>query len=283
MEWPIDEIMHSTVPIGDGPTGRPGRINYQILGNLRVRRDGVDVTPSARKIQVLLAALLLRSGQVVTVDRLISEVWGDDPPRRCLAAVQVYVSQLRKSLGSGGNAASPILTTPSGYLLQLGPWDLDVRVFQHLVTQGRQLARERRYAEALADCDAALRLWRGPVLAGLWHSHRVDSFVTWLEEIRLECLEMQIESRLALGRHRELVSQLYSLVGEHPLREVFHRQLMLALYRSERRADALEVYRRAHRVLDTELGLEPGHALRSLHHAILQSDGSLDAVAVGSR
>lgn len=273
MEWHIDRH----------PAWRSGPVSYQILGDLCVRKDGVDVTPSARKIQVLLAALLIRSGQVVTVDRLTTEIWGDDPPRRCVAAVQVYVSQLRKSLGSGEVGSSPIVTTPSGYVLQLGPQDLDVHVFQHLMQQGRQLMRNQCHEEALADFDSALRLWRGPVLADLWHSPRVSSFVTWLEEIRLECLELHIESSLALGRHRELVSRLASLAIEHPLREVFHRQLMLALYRSERRADALAVYRQARAVLDTELGLEPGRALRDLHHAILQSDGSLDPVVAGAR
>jgi DNA-binding SARP family transcriptional activator len=260
----------------------PG-IRYQILGNLCVRKNGRNVTPSARKIQMLLSTLLISSGQMVSVDRLTSEIWGDSAPRRSLATVQVYVSQLRKSLSTGAGDPSPIVTAPSGYILQLGPNEFDMCVFQHKVRRGRTLARDNRHDEAVEQFDGALRLWRGPVLGGLWHSPRAAAFATSLEETRLECLELLVESNLALGRHRELVSMLHSMVVEHPFREVFHRQLMLALYRSERRAEALEVYRSTRELLHAELGLEPCWALRDLQHAILLADASLDAVPARSR
>lgn len=235
---------------------------------------------SARKTEVLLATLLIREGQVVSNDQIGNEIWGDEPPRRAVAALHVHISQLRKLLGSQGRAAGPIETRSPGYLLRLGPDDeVDVDEFQQLVDRGRVALERSRYEEASRLLGLALGQWRGPVLAHYQGGPIVSEFITWAEEARLEGLELKAEADLALGRHREMVAPLRSLVTEHPLRETFHRQLMLALYRAHRQGDALKVYRYATEMLDCELGVGPGRALREMYQAILASDAALDLQA----
>ncbi|TCO62332.1 DNA-binding SARP family transcriptional activator [Actinocrispum wychmicini] len=239
--------------------------------------NGDDVLSiGARKVETVLATLLVRANQVVTNDQLIGELWGERPPRRALAALHVYVSQLRKFLGVGRRGESPIVTRSPGYLIRVVGDDLDLDVFRRLVLMGREHMRAKRYEEASATFAEALDLWRGPALGDLREGSIVQGFATWLEELRLECVEMLVEADFMLGRHRELVSFLYTLVSEHPLHEAFYRQLMLALYRSDRQGDALQVYRVAREKLTAELGIEPCRALRDLHRAILQADDRLD-------
>ncbi|MFD0636639.1 BTAD domain-containing putative transcriptional regulator [Catenulispora yoronensis] len=187
----------------------------------------------------------------------------------------MHISQLRKFLHRPGRP-DPIVTRKPGYALTIGSDEFDLHEFKQLAEQGRQEVRAGRFEEAAGRFDDALRLWRGPVLGDLREGPIINGFATWLEETRRECLELQIESGLALGRHRELVGQLYSLTAEHPLSEPFHFQLMLALYRSDRQADALAVYQSARTVLNEQLGLEPGRALRQLQRAILAADHRLD-------
>lgn len=257
-------------------------MRYEILGPLRIVDDGGHAsTISAHKVEVLLATLLIRSDQVVTIDQLISEIWNQNPPQRARASLHVYVSQLRKMLTCAERSTPPIVTLPSGYMLRVGPDELDLHTFQRLMNDGRSLSREGRHLGAARSFDGALTLLRGPVLGELSEGPIVKGFVTWLEEARIECTEMGVESQLALGRHRELVGDLYALTAEYPLRESFHRQLMLALYRSERQADALRVYQDVRRILHDELGIEPGRALRRLQHAILADDDELDRQLVG--
>ncbi len=148
-----------------------------------------------------------------------------------------------------------------------------------LVNQGRALSKERRYEEAAACLEDALGLWHGPALGDLSNGPIIDGFVAWLMEARMECTEMLAEAQLQLGRHRELVGRLYSLAAENPLREAFYRQLMLALYRSNRQAEALKVYQMARKTLNDELGLEPCRGLRDLQRAILTDDDQLDLLA----
>jgi SARP family transcriptional regulator, regulator of embCAB operon len=249
---------------------------YETLGPLRIVDGDRTSFISARKIETVLAVLLIRSDHVVPFDQLLSEIWGDRPPPRATAAVHVYVSQLRKFLQRPGRAENPIVTRAPGYMLQKGADQIDHHQFLHLVDQGRAQVREARHEAALSSFEEALGLWRGPALEDLRSSVTIDSFVTWLMESRLECMEMLAECQLQLGRHREIVGQLYSLISEHPFREAFYRQLMLALYRSERQADALRVYQAARQTLHDELGLEPCRALRHLQQAILADDGELD-------
>lgn len=254
-------------------------MRYEILGPVRVTEGTSASTITARKVEVLLAALLIQSGQVVSVERISAEIWDGDPPRRAVAALYVYISQLRKFLLRTGRCESPIVTwAPNGYLLQLGQDELDFHDLQNLVQAGRIHLRVGRYEDAVDAFHRANALWRGPALGGVRGGPILSGFVAWCEEERLECVEMEIEANLMLGRHREMVSKLYSLVNEHPLREAFYRQLMLALYRSERRADALKIYQSARSILREELGLEPDRSLREMQRAILSSDAGLDTI-----
>jgi SARP family transcriptional regulator, regulator of embCAB operon len=254
-------------------------MRYEVLGPMRLV-DGEAISfISAPKIEVLLAALLIRSDQVVPTDTLFTEVWGSHPPRRASAGLHVYISQLRKFLHRPGRTESPIVTRPPGYCLRLGSDELDAHVFLDLVGQGRHSARAGHPQRAAACFEQALELWRGPVLGDLARGPIIDGFATWLAEERLECFERLNEARLAMGQHRELVGRLLTLTVEHPLRETFYKQLMLALYRSERRADALDVYQSARRVLNAELGVEPCRSLQNLQQAILSTDDRLDLYA----
>ena len=251
---------------------------YQVLGALRVVDDNGSATIGAYKVKTLLGVLLVRANQVVSTDQLLAELWGDTPPRRAVAGLHVYISQLRKFLADHVDRPDPLVTRAPGYLLQVGSEELDLLVFRRLVQRGRSSMRAGRHEEASAAFSSALDLWRGPTLGDLRDGEIIGRFVAWLEELRLECIEMLVECDFVLGRHRELVGFLYDLVSEHPLHEAFYRQLMLALYRCERRADALRVYKSARETLTAELGLEPCRALRDLHHAILLDDDDRLAV-----
>lgn len=251
-------------------------MRYEILGPLRVIDDGNAMFIGARKVEILLASLLIRADQVVSAEQLMTELWGERLPRRATAGVHVYVSELRKFLNRQGRPESPVVTRPPGYMLTLGADELDFHAFQTLMNLGRRAARDQDDEEAVECFAEALALWRGPALADLGAGPIVSGFVTWLTEEQMECTELLMDTQLRLGCHRELVGRLYSLTAEHPLRESFYRQLMLALYRCERRADALTVYQSARRVLRDELGLEPCRALQEMQRAILSGDGLLD-------
>lgn len=252
-------------------------MRYELLGPLRVvNEEGEIATIGAQKIETLLAALLIRSDQVVATDQLMTEIWGERVPRRATAGIHVYVSQLRKFLARCGGSGGPVVTRPPGYVLRSGDDELDYQSFLALVDKGREHAREGCHERASTCFENALGLWRGPALGDLSHGPIVEGFVTWLTETRLECTEMLIDAQLELGRHRELVGRLYSLTAEYPLRESFSRQLMLALYRSERQADALDVYRSVRRTIHDELGLEPCRALQELQQGILTADNELE-------
>jgi len=251
-------------------------LRFEILGSLRVVNEGKVLTISARKMEIVLATLLIRTGQIVSVDQLIEEVWGQTPPRRATATLYVYISQLRKLLYSTSWETQGLETRAPGYLLTADDDALDFHRFQNLVNDGRTHSRAGRHEQARRHFEPALALWRGPVLADLRDGPIINGFATWLDEVRLEVIEMLNEASLELGRHRELVSALYGLVREHPFHEAFYRQLMLALCRSERRADALVVFQNARAVLNQELGIEPGPRLQSLQREILDSSDCLD-------
>ncbi|KAB1979046.1 AfsR/SARP family transcriptional regulator [Streptomyces triticiradicis] len=247
-------------------------MRYELLGNLRVV-DGPQISSiGAQKIEILFATLLANADHVVSCNQLMNEIWGEQPPRRALAGLHVYVSELRKFLHRPDRAQSPIITHAPGYVLRLDGDELDSESFLTLAGVGRRLVREQRYEEARELLEEALSLWRGPALGDLGQGPVLSNFATRLTETRLECLEMLADVQLERGRHRELIGMLYTLTTENPLRETFHRQLMLALYRSERRADALKAYQSARRVLIEELGLEPCAPMRDLHEAILRSE-----------
>ncbi|MDT0346652.1 AfsR/SARP family transcriptional regulator [Streptomyces litchfieldiae] len=258
-------------------------MRYEILGPLRLAGGEGTSYIGARKVETLLAALLIRSDQVVAGGRLKEEIWGGSPPKRASAAMHVYVSQLRKILAAArGTDGGPIVTRPPGYMIQLGPDDeLDVHAFEARVRQGRTHIQDGRHEAACVSLKSALAMWRGPALVGVSGGPMIGAFVAYLEDARVECFEMLMDAQLTMGRHRELVGQLQALITEYPLSEVFYRQLMLALYRSERQAEALKVYESARRVLHDELGLEPGQPLRDLQRSILLADPRLEPQSAG--
>ncbi|MEU5425303.1 AfsR/SARP family transcriptional regulator [Streptomyces olivoreticuli] len=255
-------------------------MRYEILGPLRVTDGTKSMSISAHKVEIVLSVLLIRADQVVSPEQLMAEIWGEDLPRRATAGLHVYISQLRKFLKTLGAVGNPVETRAPGYVLRKGDDEIDAHVFLQLVDRGRAFLREERHDEAACHFEQALALWRGPTLGYGEKGPAVggpiiDGFSTWLTETRLESQEMLAECRLRLGRHREAVGMLYALTAENPMREVFHRQLMLALYRSERQADALKVYQTVRRTLKDELGLEPGRPLQDLQRAILAGDKCL--------
>ena len=242
------------------------RLDFRLLGPLEAVEDDRPLALGGAKQRALLAVLLLHANQAVSSDRLIDELWGESPPATAGKIVQVYVSRLRKQLGY-----ARLLTRPPGYLLRVDPAELDLARFERLVAE----AREEDAAAAGAKLRAALELWRGPPLADLAYERFAPAETVRLEELRWAALELRIDADLAAGRAPELVGELEALIAAHPLRERLHAQLMLALYRCSRQAEALEAYRRARRDLAEGLGLEPGDELRRLERAILRHDPEL--------
>jgi DNA-binding SARP family transcriptional activator/ABC-type branched-subunit amino acid transport system substrate-binding protein/streptogramin lyase len=251
----------------------PGRRQeVLLLGPLAVLEDGREVDLGGRMQRSLLALLLLRRGEVVSVDRLVDELWESAAPAGAAKTLQVYVSRLRRSLGPDA-----IERSGTGYLLRLPAEVVDLDRFERLYREGMALREEGLNAEATAKLNAALELWRGPPLAELGDGPLASVEVARLEELRLAVLEERIAADLDLGRHAALVPELDALVREHPLRERLRELLMLALYRSGRQADALEVYRQGREALRDQLGLEPGPELQELEHAILNQAPALRA------
>ena len=235
-------------------------MEFRILGPLEVVADGRALDVGGPKQRAVLAMLLIEANRVVSSDRLIDALWDEKPPEQALKTLQVHVSQLRKVLGK-----DVLQTQAPGYVLRVEPDQLDVGRLQRLREQGK--------------LHEALALWRGPPLAEFTYQRFAQSEIERLEELRLVCLEERIERDLEEGRDAELVGELEVLVRQHPLRERLREQLMLALYRSGRQAEALEAYQAARRTLVEELGIEPSRALQALEKAILNQDPSLDAIS----
>jgi DNA-binding SARP family transcriptional activator/tetratricopeptide (TPR) repeat protein len=244
-------------------------MDFRLLGPLEVAEHDHPLALGGAKQRALLAVLLLHANDVVPTERLIDELWGESPPATVAKSIQVYVSRLRKQLGDGR-----LVTRTPGYVLFVDASELDVARFEGLVAEAGRADPEA----AARKLRAALALWRGPPLADLAYEPFARAPIARLEELRLVALEQRIDAELASGRHAELVGELEGLVGEHALRERMRGQLMLALYRSGRQAEALEAYREARRALVEELGIEPGRQLRELHDAILKQDPRLDLV-----
>jgi YVTN family beta-propeller protein len=260
--------MSAVRPAEAAVTASP-KLQFRILGPLEVSRDGAVVDLGARKQRALLALLLLNANRVVPTERLIDELWGDTPPESARSALQVYVAALRKALGGDANA---LRTSAPGYVLDVEPGALDLDRFTALRAEAQAVVDVERRSEVLRK---ALELWRDTPLADLWALPFAAQAVPRLEEQRLEALELRIDADLALGRHAALVPELEALVSEQPYRERPRAQLMLALYRSGRQADALRAYQAARRMLADDLGLEPGPELRELEAAILRQDARL--------
>jgi predicted ATPase/DNA-binding SARP family transcriptional activator len=251
-------------------------MEFRILGPLEVRADGRAVALAGAKPRALLAVLVLHANQPVSAERLALALWGEDAPAGAVKTVQVHVSRLRKALGD----PDVLATTPAGYRLRVRPGELDAERFERLVADGRRALAAGAAERAVAVLYDALELWRGPPLAELASLPFAPAEIERLEERHLAAVEARVEADLAAGRHGELVAELQQLTSRHPWRERLHAQLMLALYRSGRQADALHAYRRARGILVEELGIEPGAQLRDLQQAILAHDLGLDAPRV---
>ena len=242
------------------------------MGSLEVVEHDRPLQLGSPRQQALLAVLLVHRGEPVSSDRLIDALWGEEAPASAIKIVQGYVSNLRKVLGEG-----LLVTRGRGYLLQTRSGQIDLDRFESLVAEGQRALQHGDARTAATRLREALGLWRGPPLADFEYESFAQAEIARLDQSRLAALEERIDAELALGEHARLVGELEALVHEHPLRERFIGQLMLALYRSGRQADALESYRIARGRLVEELGLEPGRELQELERAILAQDPALEA------
>ncbi|MGW6540201.1 BTAD domain-containing putative transcriptional regulator [Streptomyces sp. NPDC055051] len=239
-------------------------MDFQLLGPVEATRDGRRVALSGTKAHTLLAALLLARGQVVPDARLSRLLWGADPPATMSAQIYTYVSRLRKLL----DPEVTLERRAPGYAIRTGESRVDILEYERLDRLGRQALQEHRHAEAATLLREALDLWRGPVLVNVTEFLAEEEVPHWEEE-RAATLENRMEADLALGRHQRIVAELARLVADFPLRERLRAQLMTALYRCGRQAEALQVFDEGRAVLADELGVDPGHGLRAAHQALL--------------
>ena len=250
-------------------------MDFRILGPLHISRDGRQLGLGGHRQKVVVCLLLLHANEVISAEQIIDVLWGEAAPETARKALQVYISRLRRILGAG-----VLETRAPGYLIRIQDGELDMQRFERLVAQGKHALATGDPGRAAALLRTALVLWRGPALADVMYEPFAQAEAGRLEELRLSCLEERIEADLALGRHADLVGELEVLTERHPYRERLSGRLMLALYRSGRQAEALEVYRRSHGRLVDELGIEPGLELRSLASRVLNQDPSLGWTAL---
>ncbi|MGQ4437614.1 AfsR/SARP family transcriptional regulator [Streptomyces sp. SAS_260] len=261
-------------------------MQIDVLGTLDVRENGVSIAPTAPKPRQVLALLALHADRVVPVAALVDELWSGRPPRSVRTTLQTYVLQLRElitlalhqSAAAPADAASPcagrsakdvLATVPGGYLLVSGGGGSDVREFERLAGLGYRAMDAGDHKDASRLLREALLLWTGPAFAGVPAGARLETEARRLEESRLCALDQRIEADLRLGRHRELLAELTVLTSRYATHENLHAQFMLALHRSGRRGEALDVYHRLRATLVRDLGLEPSPRLRRLQQSIL--------------
>src|SRR5438552_18098462 len=252
-------------------------VEFRILGPLEVVEDEEPVALGTLKERLVLGVLLLHANEFVSRERLIDDLWGEAPPPTARQAVNVYLSQLRKALSRAGE--DPVTTESGGYRLQVESDALDASRMQVLVASAREHASKGEPAPAAERFREALSVWRGPSLAGLPLESLGRDEVAQLDELRLAVLMDRIDCDLELGRHEHVLGELSLLVREYPLRERLRAQQMLALYRADRQADALDAYAKARQTLVDALGIEPSEALQRLQQAILRHDPSLETAA----
>ncbi|WP_199440793.1 AfsR/SARP family transcriptional regulator [Umezawaea beigongshangensis] len=255
------------------------QLEFGVLGPLQVLVNGEELPVRAGRHRALLVSLLLRAGAAVSVDELAVHVWGDDPPARYRGTLQTYVMRLRQALGP----AVPIRTVPDGYLVDVDERTLDLARFGPLVEQGEQDLAAGNLTAAAAAFSAALGLWRGPAMVDVPSQVLHRDEVPRLDERRLHALERRIGVDLELGLHALLVPELTALTSQHPLRERFWAQLVLALHRSGRRDEALTAFDRVSRLLADDLGIDPGDELRAAHAQVLRGEPFLERAAVVAR
>jgi DNA-binding SARP family transcriptional activator/ABC-type transport system substrate-binding protein len=265
-------------------------VDFRILGALEVEDRGESLPLGGHQQRALLALLLLRANEVVSVDEIIDDLWAAEPPPSATKSVQALIAKLRRRLENEPAGAAVeagengvLLTRPHGYVLTVADGELDLHRFQSLVDEGQQALSAGRADDAAAKLRQGLALWRGPPLAEFAYESFAQVEIARLEELRLSAVEQRIEADLALGRHHDLIPELEALVARHSLRERLRGQLMLALYRAGRQAEALDAYQRARRTLVEELGIEPGPDLQRLEGQILNHDPALGRPLPGGR
>jgi predicted ATPase/DNA-binding SARP family transcriptional activator/peroxiredoxin len=256
-------------------------MEFRILGPLEVVIDGRRAALSGDKQRAVLALLVIHANRTLSPERLIDELWGEHPPASAAKTLQVHISRLRKGLeqAGGGSGDGVVVTREHGYELTVNRERVDSIRFERLIGEARGELKVGRVARAASLLEEALSLWRGPPLSEFCDERFAEVEMARLGELRLGALEELIEVKLALGRHTEVVGEVEALTAEHPYRERLRAQLMLALYRSDRQAEALQAYQDARCKLVEELGIEPGHELRELHQAVLAQDPRLDLAA----
>ncbi|MEU9887165.1 BTAD domain-containing putative transcriptional regulator [Sphaerisporangium sp. NPDC051011] len=247
-------------------------MEFRLLGPVEAWHGARRLPLGGPKPRALLAALLLSPGRVVSSDRLVDILWGQEPPGSAPALIQTYVYGLRRGLAAIGE--EPLIETrPPGYVARPRPGQVDLETFEQLVADGRRHAADSRHDSAARDLRAALTLWRGAALGGLGLALRAEA--ERLEETRLSVLEERVDAELALGKEAEMIGELTELVRSHPTRERLRAQLMKAMYRLGRQVDAISVYHEGRQTLADELGVDPGPELRQLYEAMLRADSSL--------
>ena len=239
-------------------------MDFRILGPLEVVDEGRVVAVSGSKQQALLSVLLVHANETLSADQLIEELWGETPPATANKTLQVHVSRLRKTLADGNGKDEILLTRAHGYQLNVEPERVDAHRFEQLVAEGRRALAAGQDARAAATLERALAMWRGVPLGDLAYEPFAARESDRLAELRIGAIEELLDAKLALGRHAEVVAEIDALIAEHPYRERLRAQKMLALYRSDRQADALQVYQDARVRLVMDLGIEPGERLRRL-------------------
>jgi DNA-binding SARP family transcriptional activator len=253
-----------------------GGVDFRLLGPLEVMDGGRHVVVGGGRRRALLALLLLHRNEVVSADRLIDELWDGRPPVTAVKGLQVHISRLRKELTSvDGQNGCGLLTRANGYVLEVTAENIDIARFERAVAKAEDANIEGRHGDAAELLNQALPLWRGPPLADFSYESFAQKEIARLEELRLVALEERFDAELALGHHTRVVAELEALVKVQPLRDRLRGQLMLALYRCGRRADALEVYREGYRRSIDELGIEPSHELRELQDRLLDESPEL--------
>jgi WD40 repeat protein/DNA-binding SARP family transcriptional activator len=266
----VPKEMRPLVPKQPQRPSHGQRLQVRILGSLEVDPGGGPIPLGGPKQRAVLAHLLIRANELVPADALVKEIWGEDPPTKARNTLQTYVSQLRKAIGH-----DRIQSRTPGYRLRLEPLELDAECFSKLLADARK-ARAMASGVVVSLLDEALELWRGPALSDVAGEGSLLAEAARLNELRLVANEERIDALLAIGDQGRVIGQMEALISQNPLRERIWGQLMLALYREGRQADALNAYQRAREILADELGIDPSPELRRLHERILKQDPALE-------
>jgi DNA-binding SARP family transcriptional activator len=251
-------------------------MKFQLLGDFRILVDGQDITPSAPKIVQILALLAIRNNEIVPIQALVDELWGERSPARAARTVRTYIYEARRS-PKLHDFGLPLITCANGYMIRAQHTEIDLNLFDELVVEGRKNLSAGYPREAQELLSKALAMWHGTALANVSCGKFLASRAVRLEENRLRTLEMRIEADFQLDLHHELIGELKSLTADHPFHEGLHEKLMLALYYSGRRNEALNVYQTLRCRLVEDMGLEPNSRLQRTQQAVLSGDLALDA------